>query len=192
MKPLTQFLRLGGVDLGPFQPLEEEGIGASPRPPADVLGGEWSVWRFLVFAVLALAGLGLLTVLSREVRERAQASALLGVPRGSPREEALRELERILALGWHRNGRVDDFYAGTGDVLRRFAVTIEPAWGLHLTSSELVDRLGKHRGLPDDLALHEAILSGERVKFGRERPDPEQAEAHWQVVRSWILARPEV
>ncbi len=188
-RPPTWLLRLGGLDVGPLEPLEAEGFGASPRPPADVLGSAWSVWRALavgIFSMMGAVGLGLAARWAWVRANRVEEG-----PRLSARDEALQELERIRTLGRHRNGHLDEFYASTGDALRRFVGALEPDWGLHLTSSELMDEVVEHWGTSGDGTLVPVIQGGERVKFGRDRPDPERAERDWAAVRDWIRERPE-
>lgn len=193
-----RYLRLGGIALTPFTPLDERGLGSPPRPPADVLGGGWSAWRVVAVGLLALAGAGVLGLMGRSGLDRRQRW-LAGRLVPDPRADALRELERVFAAGWHRNGRVADFYACTGDALRGFVASRDPEFGVHLTSTELLERLGARTGTrsadhgergssTETIAL--PLRTGERVKFGGHRPDPETAEGHWRAVRDWIRDLP--
>jgi hypothetical protein len=109
----------------------------------------------------------------------------------SSRAEALRELERLLALGWHQDGRIDEFYDATTRVLRQLSEREEPDWKLALTSSELVSRIEGRFGAGLVEKLRPAIWSAERVKFGTHRPTPGTAEQDWTVIRDWIRALPE-
>jgi hypothetical protein len=190
-RPPTRLLRLGGVDVGTFEPLDAEGLGASPRPPADVIGSGWSVTRVLAVTLLPMAAIAGLVTLGRESWTRITVASAQRGQTVAPRQRALAELERIRSLGWHRNGRLPDFYEATGDALRRYAGSLEPDWGSHLTSSELVARLDERWRSPEADALGATIGRGEGVKFGRHRPDPERAERDWEVIRDWIRERPE-
>ena len=61
----TSHLRLGGIELVRYAPLDERGLSSPPRPPADVLGGEWSGWRIagvILVAMAVVGGIGLLGV----------------------------------------------------------------------------------------------------------------------------------
>lgn len=162
-----------------------------PRPPADVVGGEWSAWLVAaaVVAVLVLAGLGLLAYRRWSARRRRDPRAPL--PGRSARDEALRELDRIRSLGWHRNGRVGDFYAASTDALRRFAEHLEPRWSTALTSRELMARMEARWGSQGTGALASTVERAEWVKFGGERPSPDDAEADWRRIREWVRRAPE-
>jgi hypothetical protein len=178
----TGFIRLEALH-------EMAGAGDSllPRPPADVLGARWSLWLVLgaVIAAVALAVTGGALLSEWRGRRRAAPHAF----GRSPRDEALHELERIRSLGWHREGRLADFYDATTGVLRRFSEQEERDWGTALTSTELMDRIRARWG-PDPIGeLAAAVIAAERVKFGRDRPGPEAAEAHWKAVRDWIASR---
>lgn len=179
------------VEVGAGQPGGGQGPAASssPRPPADVLGGEWSVWLVGAAAVVAVAVAGAAAVAYRRwVEGRSTRPSDVGP--ALPREEALRELERIRALEWHRNGRMADFYAATTDVLRGFAARIEPGWSTALTSRELLARMEGRWGRDSLSGLAPAVETAERVKFGGERPPPESAEHDWQRVRDWVREAP--
>lgn len=156
-----------------------------PRPPADVLGGWWSPWLILVAALSALMLVGVAWTLLSRWRSRPRRPAAPGLGR-SPREEALRELERIRSLGWHREGRLAEFYDATTAVLRRLSEQEERDWGTALTSTELMERIRSRWGVERASELAAAVAAAERVKFGRYRPDAEVAEAHWAVIRDWI------
>jgi hypothetical protein len=179
---------IGGVLVMPHREMTEAAeAGMIPRPPADVVGGNWSLWLLAAIAAgAATLGLGLWLWLSN----RGPGGGLTGVVL-SPRTEALRELDRLHALGWHANGRVVEFYDGTTGALRHFAARMEADWRTALTSTELLSRLEERWGADRTAALSEAVRTAERVKFGSDRPEPEAAEADWATVRHWIEELPE-
>lgn len=161
-----------------------------PRPPADVLGAGWSPWLILV---VALTGL-IVAVVAWTAYTSWQGSRVRVATRGrlgSARGAALSELDRILSSEWHRQGRLVEFYDASTGVLRRFSEHEEPDWGTALTSSELVQRIGAVRGPETVEDLASAVAAAEWVKFGGYRPDAEDAEAHWTVIRNWIESMPE-
>lgn len=163
--------------------------GVRPRPPADVVGGEWSLW--LILAAVVAAGL-LAWALRVAYRRWAGGGREETAPsRGaSARAEALRELEEILARGHHRNGRIADFYDASTGALRRFVARLVPGWGPWLTTGELVEHLeDRWAGAATD-ALGSALATAERAKFGGFRPEPEQAEEDWRTIRDWIRGAP--
>lgn len=166
------------------------GPADAPRPPADVLGGEWSVWLAMAVAVVAVAvGAAVVLGYRRWVESRAERGPGPGAP--PPREEALRELDRILGLEWHRNGRVADFYEASTGALRRFAARVEPGWATSLTSRELMSRMQERWGREVVEPLAGTVEAAERVKFGGERPGPEAAEEDWRTIREWVRDAPE-
>jgi hypothetical protein len=178
----------GALILVPSEMAGEE-ASIDPRPPADVLGGDWSAWLVAALVVTVAAALLLIGMFVAGRRRAAGAGALaLGL---TPREEALRELDDLLARGWHANGRVDEFYDATTGVLRRLSEVEEPEWRRALTSTELVGRIEKRWGAAPIEKLRPAVWAAERVKFGGHRPAPMAAEADWTAVRDWIRGLPE-
>ena len=162
-----------------------------PRPPADVVGADWD--RSSVVAILALSALLLAVVGSVAMRllaaGRAEEEPLETAPRVDPArvrwQQALDELDRILALGLHTDGRTADFYAQSSGVLRSYVEGFDTEWGPSLTSSELMARLEAttNGSAPE---LYVSMGTAEVVKFGLLRPDAVTAESHWQALRSWV------
>lgn len=177
-------LYLGGVFIMPPSAMVGQDEEPLPRPPADVVGGERSPWLVgaLVMVVLALALVAWQLLAGRAGRP--PLPVLL-----SPRAEALRELERIRALGWHANGRVADFYEATTGVLRHYAERRDPTrWRTALTSTELLRGLRERWGQKAVEPLGPTVWAAECVKFGGRRPGAEAAEEDWSRVRDWIAA----
>ena len=101
------------------------------------------------------------------------------------RQRALEELDRILALGLHTRGRTAEFYGRSSGVVRTFVEAFEAEWRPSLTSSELMNRLeARTNGSAPD--LYASMHVAETVKFGRMRPDAEEAEGHWRALKSWV------
>jgi len=110
----------------------------------------------------------------------------------SPRAEALRELERIRALGWHTNGRVADFYEATTGVLRHYAERRDPSeLRTALTSSELLRSLRERWGPQAVEPIGPTVWTAECVKFGGRRPGADAAESDWTRVRDWVASEPD-
>ena len=187
----TGVVYLGTAEIGPFLALTEEGAAAVPRPPADVLGGTWSIWRVLALVVGLVALLAAAGYLVPRWWRDGGAAWVARLRGRSPRQDALRELERIRSLAWHRNGRVADFYVSSTGTLRQFAQRLDPAWTPALTSSELMQELKGRWGTAGVEKLASAVSVAERVKFGAHRPDPDAAEADWAAIRDWVRSLPE-
>lgn len=184
-------IRVGGTRITALQEMAEAASGGLlPRPAADVLGGQWSIWLLSAMGVVAMAVAFLAWLLVCRWRAARADAAATGTR--SPRGEALHELDRIRGLGWHTDGRIVDFYNATTGVLRRFSGEEVPDWSIALTSSELVARFRDHRWGPGSVeALGSVVWAAERVKFGALRPPGETAEGHWKTIRDWIESRPE-
>ena len=182
-------VEIGGVMIQVPKEMQGEEASIDPRPPADVLGGEWSPWLLSAagVSIAALLILGGMFVAARRAEPRAGALAVAA----NPREQALAELDRLLGLGWHENGRMAEFYDATTGVLRQLSEVEEPEWRRALTSSELIDRMQERWGATRIEQLRPAIRVAERVKFGTHRPSPKAAVADWAVVRDWIRQLPE-
>ena len=161
-----------------------------PRPPADVSGGSRDWISTTLLAVFGLLLVGVVTVSARDW----MASRTEGPPPRPPsaRDRALAALDELLEEGLHRDGRVQAFYAGWSDVVRRYVEDFVDEWGPAWTSTELISDLqGRRRGVaieraltPDAVAVEMRLA--EEVKFGGLRPDAETAEEHLLGVRRWI------
>jgi hypothetical protein len=181
---------VGAVQIAPLREMAEAGDALFPRPPADVLGGQWSIWLLSAIGVTIIASTVLAWFLF--LRWKPAKSATKGhVQVRSPRDEALHELDRIRELGWHTEGRFVEFYEGSTAVLRGFSAQYEQEWGIALTSNELLAKLRERWGPSSVEVLASAVSIAEWVKFGRYRPEIDVAEGHWMMIRDWIMGIPE-
>ena len=173
--------------------------GLQPSPPADVVGSSWNVPAVLGASLLSLLLLGVGTVQAREwLAARAAAPVQVEDPPETPeewRERALAELDRLLARGHHRAGRLRDFYEGAGDVVREYVAHFDPAWRRSRTSTELMRDLSAEAGWPDAEALAQAMGRGEIAKFaaaaGARKEAAATAERDWGTMRAWVDASAE-
>jgi hypothetical protein len=185
-----RLLRIGGISFIEYAPLNDSTALLIPRPPADVLGGRWSVWLWLAAAVVSAAGVAGTSALAPRVWEATGGAVVARMRRKTPRQEALEELDRVRSLGLHRNGKIDEFYASSTSVLRRYAAQIEPEWNEGLTSSELSARIAGRWSTSRSKALQTSIETAERAKFGAHQPDIDSAERDWTTIRNWIMETP--
>ncbi|MFP3949199.1 MAG: DUF4129 domain-containing protein, partial [Longimicrobiales bacterium] len=193
MPDVPERIPLGAVDVRPMAGFGPEGGAAVSRPPADVVGGDWSIWSVLAVGVLVLGALGLgrtLVAGGRGHGDGAPGPALAEPAGPLDREDALRRLDEIRARGWHRNGRVHDFYRASTDTLRRFVEGHDVSWDESLTSTELLGRATARWGGEGMEDLRPAVEIAERVKFGGRRPTAEEAERDWTAIRRWIQDSP--
>lgn len=183
-------LRLGAAPVSGYLPLEDSSAVRVPRPPADVMGGEWSIWLLLAVGFASAAGVGGVGMMMPRWWSATGGALIARLMKRSPRHDALKELERLKSLGWHRNGRVDDFYAGFTRTWRGYAERIEPAVGTGLTSTELIALLEKKYGPARVKSLSGIVSTAEQVKFGGLSRAPEEAERDWAAVRDWVRNGP--
>ena len=178
-------ISVGATEIIPLAEMAEASGDLFPRPAADVLGGQWSIW-FPSAVVTAIAGVSLAWLLISRRRLASRGGAELNGGDRSPRGEALRELDRIRGLGWHTEGRMVEFYDASTGVLRRFSEQEQAECGIALTSSELLVRLQGSWGSNSVEDLGSAVSVAERVKFGGYGSEVETAEGHWKAIRDWI------
>jgi hypothetical protein len=188
---ITQELDLGAVSIASF--VWPGGVDEIPqaRPARDVIGGSWSVWDALVASMLTIAlalGAG---PLASHVAERRRAARALA-EWGTPRERALKELQRLRSLTWDRAGGVAEFYGACTAALRRYWADTEPRFGLWLTSGELVSRLSEDERSPEfPRDVEVAVRNAEQAKFGNQAPPSDTADKDWGTIHGWITALPE-
>ena len=182
---------VGATEIIPLVEMADASGDLFPRPAADVLGGQWSIWFLSAVGVTAIASAILAWLLISRRRLAWRGAADVHGRGRSPRSGALRELDRIRGLGWHTEGRIVEFYNASTSVLRRFSEQEEPEWGIALTSSELLVRLQDRWGSSSVEKLGSAISAAEWVKFGGYRPEIDTAEGHWMTIREWIEGMPE-
>ena len=178
-------ISVGATEIIPLAEMAEASGDLFPRPAADVLGGQWSMW-FLSAVVTAIAGASLAWLLISRRRLAIRGGDELNGRDRSPRGEALRELDRIRGLGLHTEGLMVGFYDASTGVLRRFSEQEAADGGIALTSSELLVRLQGRWGSSSVEDLGSTISVAEGVKFGGHRSDVETAEGHWMTIRDWI------
>jgi hypothetical protein len=139
------------------------------------------VWWILAAFALAAAGWGLWKLATR-VRENIQLAKM------SPRERALKELEKLLARDLIRQNRVKDFYVELTMIVRRY---IERRHGLRApeqtTEEFLAAAAADNRFQPDVLRKLRAFLqAADLVKFAADRPDEPSIGNSTDTARGYI------
>lgn len=166
--------------------VEDASGGLRPRPPADVAGGSVSVLAVLL-GLMSAVGLTWALAVGIGSWHRERAAALAAI---SARQAALNALDDLRASGAHRDGRTRDFFTRSSDVVRRYVESLRSIWGPAWTSTELMDDL---RSTPEGTSsegLTQEMAEAEAVKFGGRRPDPDEAEAHLDVLYGWVRESP--
>lgn len=158
--------------------------GVEPRGLKDVLGASRTLWPLL----LALLAGAVAVSGALYWRRRARAvPALLEAP-VSPLERALRALDRARELGLVEAAGFKPFYSLVSDAVRGYLAALNPAWGVELTTTELLERAAA--GMPPETAavLARILRAADLVKFARRRPEPDEAVGDWEAARAWVLA----
>jgi len=156
------------------------------QPPADVVGGNWSMTQKLAATGLLLA---LLIGTFAFVRRSGIASPV-PVPAGTPpRERALAALVRLQEAGLAEAGEFKGYYSALSQIVREFLADNDPRWGLDLTTPELVAGVGGERVEPEEvLALGQLLVGADLVKFARSRPTLDEATGSIESARRWVEA----
>lgn len=162
----------------------------TPRPPADLSGGDRD---WLSTLLLGLFGVLLAGIAVSSTRDWMRHRAIVPPPPPpSPKERALSILAEVEASGMHADGRLRDFYTEWSEAVRRYVESFQPGWSPAWTSTELMSDLqGGRRSLAEARSLGPDEIVGimrtaEEVKFGGRRPGPDTALDHLRRARSWI------
>ncbi|UCC73670.1 MAG: hypothetical protein JSV86_03665 [Gemmatimonadota bacterium] len=155
------------------------------KQPSDVLGPNWSLGEKLA-ALGALLALVMVTFF--HVRRRAAVPAVPLPPAKSPRQRALEALARLEASGLVEAGELKGFYAGLSQVLRDFLAGSDAAWSLDLTTTELMELVGRDGVRDAQIRSLGGLLAGaDLVKFARRRPSRAQAARALDAARIWLV-----
>lgn len=180
-----------GVWVNPVFTPEQVEAGLQPMPSADVMGASWH-WPSVLVGIFFAGMLGM--VVARAVRAglgpRSRWSVTApGDVRWTPeasRRHALDELDRLHEEDLPSRGLLLELYTRSSGIIRRYAERLDPSDGADLTSSELTHRLQARTHERDGSTLFGEMRTAEVVKFGRLRPEREEAETHLRSLRAWI------
>lgn len=170
--------------------LDDNTTQITPRPPADLSGGNRDWLSTVMLAVFGVLLTGIAVSSTRDwMRYRAMVPP---PPPPTPREQALTVLTELEASGMHADGRLKEFYTGWSEAIRRYIESFQTAWGPAWTSTELMSDLqGRRRSVAVARAMGPEEIAGvmrtaEEVKFGGLRPNPETALGHLRQAREWV------
>ncbi len=161
-----------------------------PKPPAGVVGPDRLLWPYILAALLALLILVLLAWWLWRRLHRPPVVIVAPEEVLTPRERALRELDRARAAGLVETGETKLFYSRSTDAVRQYLDTLGPAWGADRTTSELIPRL-RSVDLGIAAALARLLDRADLVKFARLRPAQGEALSDWGALREWVERFPE-
>jgi hypothetical protein len=144
-------------------------------------------WFGWIIAGIALVSVGLMVWMVRKKKLLKVLAPWKPVPRLSPFEEAIRQLDELAKQRLIEDGAFKTFYSRLGDILRLYLYRRMGVASLSETSEELIAQI--HRlSLPQQLFtdLAEALRMGDFVKFAKYQPGLADSEAHYRVIREAI------
>jgi hypothetical protein len=164
--------------------LPADTAGLRPKPPKGLVSiplvREW--WRLLLLALALLAALGVIFWLYRSLR-RGRTTFL------DPRAEALARLDEIGARADADGSDAREFYTAVVRVLRVYLAALDPRWGEHLTSRELLGALAESGVARDRRARLERLLQeADPARFGPDRTGVEHARPFLAEARTLVEA----
>jgi hypothetical protein len=180
-----------GIWVNPVFTPEQVEAGLQPMAAADVIGASWH-WPSVLVG-LFFAGL-LVVVAARALRAGLGPSSrwALAAPGGTPwtpeasRRHALDELDRLREEDLPAKGRTLELFTRSSGIIRSYVERLDPSYGADLTSSELTRRLQERANERDRSILFGEMRTAEVVKFGRLRPEGEEADTHLRSLRTWV------
>lgn len=165
---------------------ESEDMPADIKPQSELpYEIPWKLWGVIAAAV---AVLGFLAWKLWQWRKRSVAGTLEGEsPSRPPYDEAVADLEKLLAQKLLERGAHKDHYDRLSFILRRY---LERRYGLPVlesTTSEALVLMRSDRGLKKFRDLIKPLLErADLVKFARHKPLSEEGDADWQDVRNFV------
>jgi len=164
--------------------LPADTAGIEPQPARDVIGADRLWWPWLAGAAL-LALTGALGTYWLRRRRRPAVPAAPPV-RFSPREEALRQLERARSGGALAKSDYKTFYSDVSSALRGYLAAVDPSLGTDLTTTELELALLARAQAQRTAELSRVLHAADLVKFARAETTVEQALDDWRLARVWV------
>lgn len=164
--------------------------GADPdtlgwMPARGVLGPNWSLAEKLLAAALVLSAIAAAWLVAR--RRGVRSGPPQPPPIRSPRDRALEALDGLESSDLLAIGELKAFYSELAAVLRRFLADSEDAWGLDLTTAELLIEVARDGVAEGDIStLADLLVEADLVKFARRRPPAERARAALSRGRRWV------
>ncbi len=176
-------------------PSDESQPEAQPlRPPRSALVEDKRVIQVLRVGGLALAGgLALLIayrLLRRALKRLRPATVAPAVPRRPPEEVALEKLRALAAAGDYAADRFRPFYFALSEILREYLGARYGFDSLELTTTELLEALGRHaprRGAPLR-DLEQLLGAWDLVKFAKAGSTEAEAAAALSSAEALVLA----
>jgi hypothetical protein len=143
-------------------------------------------WFGWIIAGIALASIALVVWL---VRKKKLLKVLVPrfIPRLSPYEEAISQLDELMAKRLLEDGAVKTFYSRLGEILRVYLYRRLDIASLSETSEELIAQI-RQLPLPQQqlVDLPEALRMSDFVKFAKYQPSLTDSDSHYRIIRGAI------
>jgi hypothetical protein len=143
----------------------------------------WFVW---IVAAIALASVALVILLLRK-KKLLRVLVPRFIPRLSPYEEAIRQLDELAGLRLVEDGSAKIFYSRLGEILRLYLYRRMGIASLSETSEELISQI-RDLSLPQQqfMDLAETLRISDFVKFAKYQPSLADSDSHYRVIRAAI------
>lgn len=143
-------------------------------------------WFGWIISAIALASVALVVLL---VRKKKLLKVLIPrfIPRLSPYEEAIRQLDELASKRLVEDGAVKTYYSRLGEILRIYLYRRMGIASLSETSEELIVQINR-LSLPQQqfMDLAEALRMSDFVKFAKYQPSLADSVSHYQIIRGSI------
>lgn len=143
-------------------------------------------WFGWIIAGIALASIALVVWL---VRKKKLLKVLVPrfIPWLSPYEEAISQLDELMAKRLLEDGAVKTFYSRLGEILRVYLYRRLDIASLSETSEELIAQI-RQLPLPQQqlVDLPEALRMSDFVKFAKYQPSLTDSDSHYRIIRGAI------
>jgi hypothetical protein len=179
----THTVQIPAFDVRSVLPADTAGL--DPRAAKDVFGAN-RLWWPILLALLAALVIGALLYRWWRRRQPAPEPAVI-TPAILPRAAALARLDELRSAGLLERGEVRLFYERLTETLRHYAATLDGAWGVDLTTTELAAR-GRPGRAPDIRELVRILDTADLVKFARAQAAQQTALRDLAVARAWVEA----
>jgi hypothetical protein len=151
---------------------------ADLKPPAQLPPPPFP-WKAVGWGLLAVALLAAAAILWKRRRRRApEAVAVRPGPVLPPHEVAYKELERLLASGLLREGKLKEFHVELAEIIKRYLSGRFQIDTLERTSEEVLDEMKKARvGTAATGLVREFLSETDLVKFAKYLPREDEVRA---------------
>jgi hypothetical protein len=143
-------------------------------------------WFGWIVAAIVLASVTLVVWLLRK-KKLLKVLAPRFIPRLSPYEEAIRQLDELAGQRLAEDGSVKIFYSRLGEILRIYLYRRMGIASLSETSEELIGQI-RQLSLPPQqfMDLAETLRMSDFVKFAKYQPSLADSDSHYRVIRGAI------